>query len=55
MLLEGEFDAGSLLQNVKELLADREGMARMSAAMSALSVPEATERICDVVLGLVQK
>ena len=55
VLLEGEFDAGSLLQNVKELLADREGMARMSAAMSALSVPEATERICDVVLSLVQK
>ena len=52
VFLEGEFDAASLLQTVRELLADREALDGMSAAMKSLSVPLATERICDEILKL---
>lgn len=55
VLLEGEFDERSLLETVRMLLADRENMLRMSEAMAALSVPDATERICAAVLSQVQK
>ena len=54
VFLEGEFDAPSLLQTVKELLADRETLSRMSEAMSALSVPDATDQICSIILGLTE-
>ena len=52
VFLEGEFDAASLLQTVRKLLADREALDGMSAAMKSLSVPLATERICDEILKL---
>ncbi len=55
VLLEGEFDAASLLQTVRELLADTKALDAMSAAMESLSVPEATERICDEILKLCRR
>ena len=55
VLLEGEFDAYSLLTSVRELLADRQKLDTMGSAMSALSVPEATDRICGKILELCRK
>ena len=52
VFLEGEFDAASLLETVRNLLNDREGLNAMSGDMHSLSVPEATDRICDIILGL---
>ena len=55
VFLEGEFDAPSLLNEVRSLLADREGLQRMSEAMRSLSVADATDRICDQILNLCGK
>lgn len=55
VLLEGEFDAGSLLALIRELLRDPERLTGMSAAMRTLAVPNATSRICGEILNLVQK
>ena len=55
VFLEGEFDAASLLAEVQAMLADREGLRRMSDAMRALSVKDATDRICDQILHLCGK
>ena len=52
VLLEGEFDAASLLSLIRELLADPAGLAAMSKAMRALAVPDATDRICSEILAL---
>ena len=50
VLLEGEFDEESFLQEIRTLLSDREKLADMSAAMQALSVPDALDRIVAAVL-----
>ena len=55
VFLEGEFDAASLLETVKGLLADPAALGAMSKAMAGLSVPEAADRICDRILALCQK
>lgn len=55
VLLEGEFDANTLLEQVRSLLADPEGLARMSAAMRSLAVPDAVDRICGQILKLTEK
>ena len=55
VLLEGEFDAASLLHTVRELLADRKALEDMSEAMKSLSVPQATERICGEIVKLCRK
>ncbi|MEA5152260.1 MAG: undecaprenyldiphospho-muramoylpentapeptide beta-N-acetylglucosaminyltransferase [Oscillospiraceae bacterium] len=52
VLLEGGFDARSLLAEVKSLLADSASLEKMSEAMASLAVPEATDRICDIILEL---
>lgn len=52
VLLEGEFDARSLLDLVRELLADEEKLSAMSAAMGALAVPDATDKICGIVMDI---
>ena len=52
VFLEGEFDAQSLLDTVRELLADEEKLNEMSEAMRSLAVPGATDRICDSILSL---
>ena len=50
VLLEGEFDAQSLFDGIRELLSDGEKLGAMSEAMLALSVPDATDRICGIIL-----
>ncbi len=55
VLLEGEFDAEQLLALIRELLADKEQLRQMSEAMRALSVPDATDKICGILLDLTQK
>ncbi len=54
LLLEGEFTAQSLLDDIKALLSDDEKLNAMGSAMRALAVPEATDRICDIILELVK-
>ncbi len=54
VLLEGEFDAASLLALIRSLLADPEGLAAMSEAMRSLAVPEATDKICGEILSLLK-
>ncbi len=50
ILLEGEFDAVSLLARVQALLADEEKLRRMGEAMSSLAVRDACGRIAQIVL-----
>ena len=52
VLLEGEFDADSLLQEIRELLSDGEKLQSMGDAMRTLSVRDATERITEMILEL---
>ena len=52
VLLEGEFDARSLLERVKALLSDREKLESMEKAMKALSVRDAKDRIVETILNL---
>lgn len=52
VLLEGEFDAPSLLAMVRELLGDGEKLQSMSDAMASLAVPDAADRICGIILDL---
>lgn len=54
VFLEGEFDAASLLETVRELLGNKDQLNTMSAAMSSLAVNEATDRICGIILDLVK-
>ncbi len=50
--LEGQFTQDSLLGEVSELLQNPNALLEMSAKMKALGVPDAVEKITDVVLGL---
>ena len=54
MLLEGEFDAESLFETALSLLRDKARLAEMSANMKRCGVPDATERIADLVLSYVK-
>jgi len=53
VLLEGEFDAESLLYTIKQTLADGETLSSMSRAMAELAVPDATDKICEIILSLI--
>ena len=53
VLLEGEFDAESLLETIKQTLADGDELQNMSKAMAGLAVPNATDRICEIILSLI--
>lgn len=55
VLLEGEFDAGSFLGEIRSLLSDPAGLRNMSARMRELSVPDALEQIVDAVLEYARK
>ena len=55
VLLEGQFTAETLLGRVRALLGDGEKLAAMSAAMRSLAVPQATDRICNIILDLVKE
>ena len=54
VLLEGEFDAESMLALVKQLLSDKAQLENMSAAMRSLSVDDATEKICENIISLIK-
>ena len=51
VLLEGEFDADSLLRQVKTLLGDEEKLKSMGEAMRSLAVRDACERIVEIILN----
>ena len=55
VLLEGEFDARSLLALVQELLADEQQLSAMSAAMRSLAVPDATDKICGIIMDILKQ
>ena len=50
VLLEGEFDEESFLNEIRETLQDRERLDRMAESMSELSVSDALDQIADAVL-----
>ena len=54
VLLEGQFDAESMLADIKELLDDENKLQEMSQVMAALSVKDACDKICDTVLELLR-
>jgi len=53
VFLEGEFTAESLLAEMKSILSDKQKLEEMSAAMASLAVPGATDKICEIVLGII--
>ena len=55
MLLEGEFDADTLMETVLKLLGDPEKLAAMSEAMRRCGVPDAADRIADQILSCVKQ
>ena len=50
VLLEGEFDADTLLRRVQTLLTDEKKLGEMGKAMRSLAVRDACDRIVDIVL-----
>ena len=54
-MLEQDFTADSLLGLVSELLQRPERLKEMSQNMLGLGVPDATDRIADIVLGLAER
>ena len=55
VLLEGEFTAESLLNDVRALLADDKTLSEMSACMKGAGVSDATERITQMVLDMAKE
>ena len=54
VLLEGEFDANTLYDTVCCLLSKPDELAEMSANMRSLAVDDAVDRICSIVLELIE-
>ena len=52
VLLEGEFDVDSLLNEVIMLLHDEQRLESMGKAMRTLAVPDACERIVNIILDV---
>ena len=55
VFLEGEFDAKALLEQVRGLLENEAEREQMAKAMSGLAVRDATDRICDIILGIARR
>ena len=55
VLLEGEFDAASLFADIRDLLSDGKKLNAMREAMLSLSVPDATDRICGIILDTIHR
>ena len=54
VLLEPELTGADLLSAIRSLLADPAALDDMANAMKACGVPDATERIADIVLEMVR-
>ena len=54
LLLEGEFDAKTLYEKALSLLKSPEKLAKMSENMALCGVPDATNRITELVLDYVK-
>ena len=54
VLTEGAFTPDSLYETVAGLLSDRAALSSMGRAMHECGVPDATERIADLILGYVK-
>ena len=54
VMLEGQFDADSMLAEIRDLLADENKLDEMSKVMAALAVPDACDKICDTILEIVR-
>ena len=54
VMLEGQFDADSMLAEIRNLLADESQLEEMSKVMAALAVPDACDKICDTILEIVR-
>ena len=54
VLPETEVTAEKLYETVKNLMADRDARARMSAALRAMVVMDSADRICDIIQELVR-
>ncbi|MBR0040099.1 MAG: undecaprenyldiphospho-muramoylpentapeptide beta-N-acetylglucosaminyltransferase [Oscillospiraceae bacterium] len=50
VFLEGEFDAQSLFEEIRSLLADKDRLSSMREAMLSLAVPDAADKICGIIL-----
>ena len=55
VLLEGQFDAAGLYREAGELLSDKSRLAEMGRAARRCGVPDATERIAELVLEYARK
>ena len=55
VFLEGEFDAKSLFDEITSLLSNKEKLETMHESMLALSVPDATDRICGIIIDTIRK
>ena len=52
VMLEGEFEARDLRNAIHDLLADPEGLKAMSDAMYSLAVPDAVDKITEIIAEL---
>ena len=55
VFLEGEFEAETLLECVRELLHDENALEEMSEAMASLAVNDAADRICGIILDMIHE
>ena len=55
VLLEGEFTAQSFLNEIRTILADRNGLSTMAEKSASLAFTDACSRICDSILSLISE
>ena len=53
VFLEGEFDAQSLFEEIRSLLADKKRLSSMREAMLSLAVPDAADQICGIIFDTI--
>jgi len=54
VFLEGEFSPESLYEEVCSMISEPQRLDVMSAAMTKAGVPDATDKIVDIILGFVK-
>ena len=55
VVLESECTAQRLMDELTQLLSDKERHARMSCAVQRMAVPDSAERICDILEALAKE